>query len=119
MHVWHIRDSIVQKNIQVDSTLYGNVILIVILVSNIWSSHGQNVNPQNDDAADYVGPDGGGGDSGGGGGGGGGNVGVNVNVANNNGERDRIPNSGEVMASRLPVLDENEPSCEELKAMWR
>lgn len=26
-------------------------------------------------------------------------------------------NSGEI--SRLPVLNENEPSCEELKAMWR
>lgn len=97
-----------QKKIRVDFALYGNVILIVILVSNIWPSHGQNVNPQNDDAADYVGP-----------GGGGGGVGVG-GVAGNSGERDRVPNSGEVMASRLPVLNEHhEPSCEELKAMWR
>lgn len=90
-----------QKQIRVDSALYGNVILIVILASNIWSSHGQNVNPQNDDAADYV-------NAGGGGGGG-----------SNSAERDRVQSSGEVMASRLPVLNENEPSCEELKAMWR
>lgn len=92
------------------------MILIVILASNIWSSHGQNVNPQNDDAADYV--NAGGGDGGGGGGGDGGD---------NNGSggssssivRDRVQSSGEVMASRLPELNENEPSCEELKAMWR
>lgn len=91
-----------QKQIRVDSALYGNVILIVILASNIWSSHGQNVNPQNEDAADYVNAAGG---SGGG---------------SNSAERDRVvQSSGEVMASRLPVLNENEPSCEELKAMWR
>ncbi|XP_031630273.1 uncharacterized protein LOC116345217 [Contarinia nasturtii] len=88
------------KKIRVDSALYGNVILIVILASNIWSSHGQNVNPQQDDVADYVGP---GGDGGGGG----------------NSDGDRVTNSGEVMASRLPVLNEHEPSCEQLKTMWR
>lgn len=86
-----------QKKIRVDSALYGNVILIVILASNIWSSYGQNVNPQSDDAADYVGPGGSG----------------------NSAEGDRVAISGEVMASRLPVLNEHEPSCEELKAMWR
>ncbi|XP_055313788.1 uncharacterized protein LOC129575024 isoform X4 [Sitodiplosis mosellana] len=91
------------KKIRVDSALYGNVILIVILASNIWSSHGQNVNPPHDDAADYVGP-------GGGGSGGGGNGAA---------DGDRVASSGEVMASRLPVLNEHEPSCEELKAMWR
>lgn len=86
------------------------MILIVILASNIWSSHGQNVNPQNDDAADYV--------NAGGGGGGGSSDGVGVGDSNI-AERDRVQSSGEVMASRLPVLNENEPSCEELKAMWR
>lgn len=98
----------VQKKIRVDSALYGNVILIVILVSNIWSTHGQNVNPQQDDAADYVGP--------------GGGVGGADGVGSNGGavDGDRVPSSGEVMmASRLPVLNEHEPSCEELKAMWR
>lgn len=87
-----------QNKIRVDSALYGNVILIVILASNIWSSHGQNVNPQHDDAADYVGA---GGDD------------------RQNVDADRVVSSGEVMASRLPVLNEHEPSCEELKAMWR
>lgn len=87
------------------------MILIVILASNIWSSHGQNVNPQNDDAADYV-------NAGGGGGGDGSSGGVGVGDSNI-AERDRVQSSGEVMASRLPVLNENEPSCEELKAMWR
>lgn len=80
--------------------------LIVILASNIWSTHGQNVNPQHDDAVDYVGAVGGGDDSD--------SVGGSISV-----ERDIVPSSGEVMASRLPVLNENEPSCEELKAMWR
>lgn len=28
-------------------------------------------------------------------------------------------NSGEVIAARLPVLNAQEPSCEELRAMWR
>lgn len=77
------------------------MILIVILASNIWSSHGQNINPQQDDVADY----------GAGGSGGGGNDG--------NSDGDRVTNSGEVMASRLPVLNEHEPSCEQLKTMWR
>lgn len=27
--------------------------------------------------------------------------------------------SGEVMAARLPSLNAQEPSCEELRAMWR
>lgn len=98
--------SVVQKKIRVDSGLYGNVILIVILASNIWSSHGQNVNSPQDDAADYVGS--------GGGGGGGSSV-----VGNGAADGDRVVSSGEVMASRLPVLNEHEPSCEELKAMWR
>lgn len=65
------------------------MIIIVILASNIWSSLAQNVNQQHDDSVDYMG-----------------------NGANN-------VDGGEVMASRLPVLNEHEPSCEELKAMWR
>lgn len=100
--LFNIFAAIEQKQIRVDSALYGNVILIVILASNIWSSHGQNVNPQNDDATDYV------------------NAGGGSDVSgSNSAERDRVQSSGEVMASRLPVLNENEPSCEELKAMWR
>lgn len=77
----------------VDSIFGANVILIIISVSNIWSSHAQNVNQQHD--PNYL-SNGGSGNSGEGGG---------------------SVNSGEI--SRLPVLNENEPSCEELKAMWR
>lgn len=95
------------------------MILIVILASNIWSSHGQN--PQNDDAADYVNA----GEGDGGGGGGGGRSDDSDDSTGSGGSssssivRDRVQSSGEVMASRLPELNENEPSCEELKAMWR
>lgn len=110
----------IQKLIRVDSTLYGNVILIVILASNVCSSHGQNANLQNEDTAEYVNAGGGSDDGDGDGGGGGGDGGGSDNTGSgDNSSRHRVQNSGEVMASRLPVLNVNEPSCEELKAMWR
>lgn len=84
------------------NSIFGvNVILIIIFISNIWSSHAQNVNQQHD--PDYL--------LNGGSGGGGGSGGVD-----NSAEGGTV-NSGEI--SRLPILNENEPSCEELKAMWR
>lgn len=68
------------------------MILIVILASNVWSSHAQNANQQQHSDADYI--------------------------SSSDGSIGAVSN-GEVMASRLPVLNGHEPSCEELRAMWR
>lgn len=67
------------------------MILIVILASNVCSSHAQNANQQQHDS-DYI---------------------------SSSGNGMGVVSSGEVMASRLPVLNGHEPSCEELRAMWR
>lgn len=66
------------------------MIFLIILVSNIWLTNAQNVNQQQQQQPDTD------------------YVGGNVGESN-----------GEVIASRLPVLSGHEPSCEELRAMWR
>lgn len=88
IRLWNGIHSTVQKHI-VQSLLYSNAIIIVILASNIWSSLAQHVNQPQDDSGDFMS-----------------NAGQNMD-------------GGEVIASRLPMLNEQEPSCEELRAMWR
>lgn len=86
--LWNGIRSTAQTHI-VQPLLYANVIIIVMLASNIWSSLAQHVNQPEDDSVDFMS-----------------NAGQHMD-------------GGEVIASRLPMLNEQEPSCEELRAMWR
>lgn len=85
---WSMRNQ--QKHI-VESTLYGNVILILVLASNFWSSLAQDV----------------------------------VDQQSQDGGSDFLPgipgpgsNRDEAIAARV-MFNDLEPTCEELRAMWR
>lgn len=83
------------KNQLTKSTICGGVVIVMIVNFNIKEVMAQNVQEHQTD-----------------------HISGSANEAQS-GSGSAPGNSGEVIAARSPVLSSYEPSCEELRAMWR